>query len=145
MKRKLLLVLMFGLLVAGVSCRHTMQPKTELEKLIYKIEKVGGKVTVDDKNKVIVGVVMTGEGITDAALESLKGLASLESLELSHSKVTDAGLEHLKGLAKLQSLYLSYTPLTDAGLEHIKGLASLQVLDLWATPVTDAGLERSKA
>ena len=63
MKRKLLLVLLFGLLVAGVSCRHTLEPKTDLEKLIYKIEGFGGKVTLDEQNKVVVGVLLTGEGL----------------------------------------------------------------------------------
>ena len=142
MKRKLLLVLLFGLLVAGVSCRHTLEPKTDLEKLTYKIEHLGGKVTLDNRNKVIVGVILTGEGVTDAALEPIRGLSTLESLDLGNSKVTDAGLECLKGLAKLQSLTLNNTQLSDAGLDQIKGLANLQLLDLWATKVTDGGLAR---
>ena len=62
MKRKLLLLFVSGLLVTGVSCRHTLEPKTDLEKLVYKIEGLGGKVTLDDQDKVIVGVILLATG-----------------------------------------------------------------------------------
>ena len=48
------------------------------------------------------------------------------------AEVTDAGLEHLKGLTSLQILVARQTQVTDAGLEHLKGLTSLQGLDLRA-------------
>jgi hypothetical protein len=79
--------------------------------------------------------------VTDAAdLERLRGLTTLQQLDLSYTKVTDAGLAHLKGLTGLQYLDLSCTQVTDAGLAHLKGLTGLQYLDLSCTQVTGAGM-----
>ena len=61
---------------------------------------------------------------------------------LNSTKVTDAGLEHLKGLTSLQRLYLDRTNVTDAGLEHLKGLTSLQMLYLSGSHVTDEGVKK---
>ena len=81
---------------------------------------------------------------TDADLERLKGLASLDMLGLNHTEVTDAGLMHLKGLSNLKMLGLNCTEVTDAGLVHLKRLPSLQEVTLWNTQVTDAGLVHLK-
>ena len=44
--------------------------------------------------------------------------------------MTDAGLKELAGLKSLQTLNLSNTKVTDAGLKELAGLKSLQALDL---------------
>ncbi len=80
--------------------------------------------------------------ISDAGLEPLKGLVSLESLSLAGTKIGDAGLKHLKGLTSLKLLGLQDTNISNAGLEHLKGLASLQELYLHNTQIGDAGLEQ---
>ena len=49
---------------------------------------------------------------------------------------------HLKGLTSLESLNLIYTQITDAGLVHLAGLTSLQTLELDQTQVTVAGVAR---
>ncbi|MEO2089674.1 MAG: leucine-rich repeat domain-containing protein, partial [Gemmataceae bacterium] len=54
-------------------------------------------------------------------------------------RLLDAGLKHLKGLTSLESLNLVDTQITGAGLEHLKGLTSLESLNLFSTQVTDAG------
>ena len=74
----------------------------------------------------------------------LKGLSSLQTLDLRGTKITDAGLVHLKGLTKLQTLYLSQTQITDAGLVHLKGLTHLKELSLEGTRVTGSGLVHLK-
>ena len=76
-----------------------------------------------------------------AALEHLKGLTQLHTLDLCDTQVTDAGLEHLKGLRQLQWLDLERTQVTDAWLECLNGLRQLRRLDLCETQVTEAGVE----
>ncbi|NQU24226.1 MAG: hypothetical protein HQ567_23335 [Candidatus Nealsonbacteria bacterium] len=82
-----------------------------------------------------------GTQVTDAGLMHLKGLTRLKRLTLGPTtQVTDAGLGHLKGMTTLRSLLLNETQVTDAGLVHLKGLTSLETLVLKRTQVTDAGL-----
>ena len=71
------------------------------------------------------------------------GLTSLRYLNLSFcSGVTDAALEQLKGLPGLRQLYLrGYQRITDAGLLHLHGLADLRSLELTdCQGVTDAAV-----
>ena len=113
-------------------------------KAIAEIEKLGGKVTVDEKSprKPVICVDLSSSKVTDVWLTTLRGLPQLQSLDLFSTKITDAGLEHLKGLTNLQSLDLRATHVTDAGLRQLKGLPSLQSLNLMCRrTVTDAGME----
>jgi hypothetical protein len=81
--------------------------------------------------------------VTDAGLKELGGLQSLQSLDLSSTKVTDAGLMQLKGLKRLRSLYLSKTKVTDAGIHAIKeALPGLHVSREDPFDGLFAGLER---
>jgi beta-lactamase regulating signal transducer with metallopeptidase domain len=118
----------------------------EQAKAVAEIEKLGGKVSVDEKSpdKPVIGVDLDSTKVTDTGLEHLRGLTKLQTLNLTRTKVTDAGLEHLKGLTKLQSLNLWNTEVTDAGLEHLEGLTKLRNLDLSGTKVSDAGLVHLK-
>ena len=84
------------------------------------------------------------ESTTDARLEHLKGLPSLQTLDLNSTKITDGGLENLKGLTQLKRLDLSCTAVTDAGLEHLRALLNLECLSLDSTQITDAGLDHLK-
>ena len=61
-------------------------------------------------------------------------------LKLMSLKITDAGLEHLKGLTSLQTLTLARTKITGAGLVHLKGLTKLRLLGVVQTQVSDAGV-----
>ena len=61
---------------------------------------------------------------SDAGLDHLQELTTLEVLSLSNIHLTDAGLAHLRGLTKLKMLSLDNTQVTDAGLTHLKGLTS---------------------
>jgi Leucine-rich repeat (LRR) protein len=78
--------------------------------------------------------------ITDAGIEHLKGLKSLEHLELFASQITDAGLQHLEGLQSLKSFGLAHTEVTNEGIKKLSGLAQLEIVNLVGTNVTDVGL-----
>ena len=72
------------------------------------ITRLEGKVRHNDKapGKPIIEVSLAAGKVTDKNVEILKGLANLQTLDLSWTKVTDAGLVHLKGLVNLQNLHL---------------------------------------
>jgi hypothetical protein len=116
---------------------------------VKTVEKLGGSVTVDDKQsgKSIVKVSFLFIKVTDAdlkRLKELKELKSLHQLELSYTKITDAGLKELKEFESLQRLWLQGTAVTDAGLKELKTLKRLQFLNLADTKVTDVGLKELK-
>ncbi len=132
---------LLGLLVLAVTGR------ADEAAAVKAIEKLGGRVRVDDRQPgapVVVGVDFHFTEVTDAGLKELKKLKSLQSLDLTDTKITDAGLKELKELKSLQSLDLTDTKITDAGLKELKELKSLQELDLSGTKVTDAGLKELK-
>jgi len=132
---------LLGLLVLAVTGR------ADEAAAVKAIEKLGGRVRVDDRQPgapVVVGVDFHFTEVTDAGLKELKKLKSLQSLDLTDTKITDAGLKELKELKSLQELDLSGTKVTDAGLKELKELKSLQRLNLFGTSVTDAGLKELK-
>ncbi len=63
------------------------------EAAIAEIEELGGSVTV---GKPVVEVSLECTEVTDAELEHLKGLTSLQSLHLSGTQVTDEGVKKLQ-------------------------------------------------
>jgi Leucine-rich repeat (LRR) protein len=81
--------------------------------------------------------------VNDAALKELQGL-KVNTLVLDHTAVSDAGLEKLKDLTSLQALDLSFTQVTDAGLAHLGALPNLRTLNLTGTRVTDQGVAQLK-
>ncbi len=79
--------------------------------------------------------------MTDAALETLRGLANLLDLDLTMSVgITDAGLQSIEDLHTLEGVHLAGTAVGDAGLAHLERLTKLKSLTLGQTRVTDAGL-----
>jgi Leucine-rich repeat (LRR) protein len=83
------------------------------------------------------------EKITDVGLANLSG-TSIQSLNLTGSKITDAGLTHLEHLPQLQWLYIDNTAITDEGFEHLKNLTQLRAIFLKNDKITDAGLRHLK-
>ncbi len=79
---------------------------------------------------------------TDAQLETVKGLTSLQKLELSGSKITSNGLSMLGGLRNLYTLHLTNTMVDDSGLTSISSLKNLGILSLTNTKITDAGIAK---
>jgi internalin A len=76
-------LLVLGLLLAPVLC-WAAEPNPDQAKAIAWIEKLGGKVTVDEKSP--------GKPVN--------------SVNLRHTKVSDTELDHLRGLPQLQRLSL---------------------------------------
>ena len=75
----------------------------------------------------------------------LDGLSTLQTLDLSYTRVIDAGLKHVKGVKGLKRLALDTGPMSmDEGLKDIVGLTDLEDLFLAQTAVTDRGLENLK-
>jgi endonuclease YncB( thermonuclease family) len=80
--------------------------------------------------------------ITNAALEALAPITTLEDLDLDRTAITDAGLVHLKDLRHLRRLQFAYTAITDAGLLHLQALTSLGHLNSRGTKVTPQGRQQ---
>ena len=95
--------------------------------LITRDEKAPGKPVVE----VSFQGTSTGQVIQDKDLATLKGLKHLKTLHLGYvTKTTDAGLVHLKGLTSLEKLNLPETDITDAGLANLTWLKNLKSLGL---------------
>src|SRR5437660_2661929 len=77
---------------------------------VKAIEKLGGKVTRDDKlpGKPVIEVNLAGTQVKDAGLKELKDLKQLTTL-YHMTGVTDAGLKELKDLKQLTTLALYNT------------------------------------
>lgn len=108
---------MLMLVVVTLGCGG--KPETGRDEAIAAVDEVGGKVQCDRAGSVAI-------------------------VNLEHTQITDAGLEHLKGLTSLQELHLCFTQVTDASLEHLKGLTDLEWLEMYDTQVTDAGVNELK-
>src|SRR4051812_17835959 len=100
-------------------------PLEPLVRTMTPIEKLGGRVAVDEATGIQVVVDLRGTQITDADLSHLKGLEQLRELNLRQTQISDAGLIHLTGLKNLQVLALGKTQVTDGGLVHIKEMTRL--------------------
>ncbi len=100
----------------------TNKPNALQDAAIAAIRKLGGRVTIDTKSpdRPVIFVFLGGTQVTDAGLEHLKGLTSLQTLDLGDTFVSDAGLEHLKGLTSLQNLSLWDTKVTDEGVKKLQ-------------------------
>ena len=88
----------------------------------------------------VIEVYWRDPQLDESQLQVLRGLSSIEKLELAGSKVSSRGLVHLAGLSNLYMLHLDDTEVDDAGLAHLARLKNVEVLSLGNTRVSDAGL-----
>ena len=75
---------------------HLNGPADEPEdRAIQVIKKLGGRFTRDDKAaaKPVVAVTLSGSEVTDATLKEIKGLTSLDTLQLILTHVTECRVE----------------------------------------------------
>ena len=81
--------------------------------------------------------------LDDDDLRKVARLKHLQRIGLQGANVTDAGLEHLHGMTSLEHLdLLNNMRVTDAGIEHLGGLINLRWLSLEGTQVTSEGVEK---
>lgn len=107
---------------------------------IDRLRELGAKVSV--KDGIVREVDLTNSTLTDADMEILGTLASLEQLILNGcTHLTDAGLVPVQRLTKLRGLGLERTQITDAGLVNLQGLTDLKYLSLNWTGAGDVGLK----
>lgn len=78
--------------------------------------------------------------VSDAGMEVISQLQSLETLSLVDTEITDDALAWLATLPKLRHLELSETAVTDFGLEALSEMATLEEITLDRCAVTDAGV-----
>ncbi len=87
----------------------------------------------------IPGLHANGQ-MTDALLERVSRLTTLEALDLGSSReVTDDGIRLLARLPRLRQLTLSGCGITDRGLEVLRSLPCLESIAVSWTAITDAG------
>ncbi len=81
--------------------------------------------------------------VSDADLDNLRGMSSLETLVLNDTQITDAGLKRLQQQShpKLTGIRIAGTGVTDAGLASLGKMTSLRNSAL-GDQITDAGLEK---
>ena len=150
LRRLMVFVLICGVVSAWVGWKLE-QTRRELM-VVARIESLGGSVVMSPPRigshwitrhfGTVTQANLSDTQLTDAGLESLKGLPSLDALDLPGTQITDAGLEHLKHLPHVSALNIGNTQVTDAGLEHLKGLTTLETLKLDDTQVTDEGVRK---
>src|SRR4051812_29986151 len=105
------------------------EPKADPRGQVDQLKKLGARVTLDDKNRV-VGVNLGERRVSDADLALLRGLQHLQELDLTRTRITGAGLAHLKGLTGVRKLFLTDTKVDDAGIAHLKGMKALVLIGL---------------
>jgi Leucine-rich repeat (LRR) protein len=81
-----------------------------------------------------------GTKITDATLEFLAGVPTLEWLDIGWAQITDTGLEHLSSLSNLRHLAMGGNKLTDTSLQFLRQMPQLEYLDIGGAQRTDSGL-----
>ncbi len=79
--------------------------------------------------------------ITDQGLERIRLFNGLNAIHLEDRNISDAGIQYLCNLESVEHLCLSRNRITDTGLAQLDGLKNLQRLDIEETDVSDVGLE----
>ena len=142
MSRVMLFGLMSWLILASAAPARADDAE---DKAVAFVEKLGGKVTRDQKQpgKPVVGVSLsfTKVKVTDADLKELAAFKNLSVLALYMTGVTDRGMTELTTFKTLTRLTLGSTKVTDTGMKELSKLTSLIELDLSNNKVTDAGLK----
>ena len=82
---------------------------------VTALENCNAQVTRNDQGQIVTVNLIDGS-LTDAEVEHVAALSSLETLYLDGTDVTDSGLERLAGLPHLGTIGLSETQITDTCL-----------------------------
>lgn len=85
-------------------------------------------------------IVLVDNNVSDAALEHVGQVETLQTVGLHRTRVMGWGLKYLVGLAELKSLLFCCSDSTGEGILPLKGLSTLQSLTLENAHLTDAGM-----
>lgn len=111
---------------------------------IRRIERLGGRITIDDKKPdmpvVTINCLMGRVG--DAEIKLFKYFPRLRTVVLSGNRITDVGLDYLADLPQVEELMFESVPVTSKGLASLTKLPRLKLLSLSWTKVDQAGLEQ---
>lgn len=109
--------------------------------VINAADKFGDKelVLLEPIASQVVWVDLARSQVSDAGLDVIAKMTSLERLHLENTKVTDAGVTKLANLQQLEYLNLYGTKTTDAGLSKLETAKGLKKVFVWQTGVTQAG------
>lgn len=141
-----------------------IQRRRKLDRLIARIESMGGQVGIQNGELKSVDFLpdrtswqskfhgmyfgpppyAEGPAVNDEQLIIVRELGDLESLRLAYTEIGDVGLKHLKGNATLRELDAYLTRVTDDGMAWVGSLRNLEKLNLSKTAVGDAGLGHLK-
>jgi Leucine-rich repeat (LRR) protein len=83
---------------------------------------------------------LSGNPLTDSALEHLSSLKDLEMLHLDKTNIRGTGFKYLQSLPRLRNIYLEGTPITDDAMRELGKIQSLEALTLNGTEISDAGI-----
>jgi hypothetical protein len=101
------------------------------------IRAAGGDLRTNERGDA-VEVRLRGGWVTDADMDALAGMPSVETIDLSHTRVSDLGLLRLRNLKNVRELNLFYAELvTDEGVAAVKEWPRLERLNLRGTKITD--------
>ena len=123
---------------ANASLRDTKPSAATEEAIAAWVMKMGGKATV--REGAVREVDLSRTPVTDAQLQHLGGLRSIESLNLDTTEVGDGGVSAIARLGSLRSLNLSHTMTSDKALPVIAKLQQLESLAVGHTLVQGAAL-----
>jgi hypothetical protein len=146
-KRRLWIIIAFILaaIVGGVGWWFLNDGQANAKELAAKAELTRlGALVVMDANRKHVGSVnlstLRSPETLDQAVELLRPLASISSLNADGTAFRDEHARVVGQLASLQDLVLSHTGITDSGLESLQRLSRLKTIHVADTGVTNAGL-----
>ncbi|MEZ5400103.1 MAG: hypothetical protein R2729_10585 [Bryobacteraceae bacterium] len=98
---------------------------------------LGGAAETNARGDVIA-VDLRGAWVTDADLDRLAAMPTIERIDLSLTRVTDLGLLRLRDLPNVRELNLFFAELvTDEGLACMRNWTRIERLNLRGTKVTD--------
>ena len=83
---------------------------------------------------------LSGNLVTDAALDSIVQCRELRQLGLQYTGISDEGMKRIATLKELRQLNLDSHFITDAGIAQLRALPKLEHVSLRATGVSDASL-----
>jgi hypothetical protein len=92
----------------------------------------------------LVTVDLSATKITDKAVAQLGSSNNLRLIRLAETGVTDAAIETLLKIPTLESINLYGTKVTDAGVSKLSTMSNLKRLYLWQTAVTPAAIKTLK-